>query len=176
MNKILEFLYKYLTVIVFVVLEVLAFLLVVNKNDLQRSIAFRYATTLSAWTYGIANSVTDYFGLVEINKNLALSEYYLNDGEVEESKNALKRATQTLKTCIQDCFEELKEEYSLELPDVDEDPSVCNLIAYLSEFASGCLLLLNSELSSNTQMTEIGKNKVKVALAKVEDLTNKLFD
>ena len=71
MNKILEFLYKYLTVIVFVVLEVLAFLLVVNKNDLQRSIAFRYATTLSAWTYGIANSVTDYFGLVEINKNLA---------------------------------------------------------------------------------------------------------
>lgn len=71
MNKILEFLYKYLVVIAFIVLEVLAFLLVVNKNDLQRSVAFRYATTLSAWTYEVANSVTDYFGLVEVNKNLA---------------------------------------------------------------------------------------------------------
>ncbi len=71
MNKILEFLYKYLAIIIFVVLEVLAFLLVVNKNDLQRSVAFSYATTLSAWTYGITNSVTDYFGLVEANKYLS---------------------------------------------------------------------------------------------------------
>lgn len=71
MNKILEFFYKYLTVIIFVILEVLAFGLVVNKNDLQRSVAFRYATTLSAWTCGVANSVTDYFGLGEINKQLA---------------------------------------------------------------------------------------------------------
>ncbi len=71
MNKILEFLYKYLVVIVFVVLEVLAFLLVVNKNDLQRSVAFRCATTLSAWTYGFTNSVTDYFGLAETNRYLS---------------------------------------------------------------------------------------------------------
>lgn len=71
MNKILEFFYKYLSVIIFVVLEILAFLLVVNKNDLQRSVAFRYATTLSAWTYEITNSVTDYFGLAEANKELS---------------------------------------------------------------------------------------------------------
>lgn len=71
MNKILEFFYKYLSVIIFVVLEILAFLLVVNKNDLQRSVVFRYATTLSAWTYEITNSVTDYFGLAEANKELS---------------------------------------------------------------------------------------------------------
>ena len=71
MNKILEFFYKYLSVIIFLVLEILAFLLVVNKNDLQRSVAFRYATTLSAWTYEITNSVTDYFGLAEANKELS---------------------------------------------------------------------------------------------------------
>jgi rod shape-determining protein MreC len=53
------------------VLEILAFLLVVNKNDLQRSVAFRYATTLSAWTYEVTNLVTDYFGLAEANKYLA---------------------------------------------------------------------------------------------------------
>ena len=70
MNKILEFFYKYLVVILFVVLETIAFLLVVNKNDLQRSVAFRYATTLSAWTYSITNSVTDYFGLAEVNRLL----------------------------------------------------------------------------------------------------------
>lgn len=71
MNKILEFFYKYLSVVIFLVLEILAFLLVVNKNDLQRSVAFRYATTLSAWTYETTNLVTDYFGLVEANKYLA---------------------------------------------------------------------------------------------------------
>lgn len=71
MNKILEFFYKYLSVIIFVVLEILAFLLVVNKNDLQRSVAFRYATTLSAWTYEITNLVTDYFSLAEANKELS---------------------------------------------------------------------------------------------------------
>lgn len=71
MNKILDFLYKHLAFILFVVLELLAFMLVVNKNDLQRSVAFRYATTLSAWTYNITASVTDYFGLVETNRLLA---------------------------------------------------------------------------------------------------------
>lgn len=71
MNKILEFFYKYLSVVIFLVLEILAFLLVVNKNDLQRSVAFRYATTLSAWTYEVTNLVTDYFGLAEANKYLA---------------------------------------------------------------------------------------------------------
>jgi rod shape-determining protein MreC len=71
MNKILEFLYKYLVVIIFVVLEMLAFLLVVNKNDLQRSVAFRSVTALSAWTHSLTNSVTDYFGLVEANRYLA---------------------------------------------------------------------------------------------------------
>ena len=71
MNKILDFFYKYLSVVIFLVLEILAFLLVVNKNDLQRSVAFRYATTLSAWTYEVTNLVTDYFGLAEANKYLA---------------------------------------------------------------------------------------------------------
>lgn len=71
MNKILEFFYKYLSVVIFLILEILAFLLVVNKNDLQRSVAFRYATTLSAWTYEVTNLVTDYFGLTEANKYLA---------------------------------------------------------------------------------------------------------
>ena len=71
MNKILEVFYKYVTVIIFGILEVLAFGLVVNKNDLQRSVAFRSATTLSAWIYAITNSVTEYFGLVETNKYLA---------------------------------------------------------------------------------------------------------
>ena len=70
MNKILEFLYKKLHFIVFVILEVLAILLLVNKNDLQRSVAFRYVTTLTAWTYEKTNAITDYFGLIEVNELL----------------------------------------------------------------------------------------------------------
>ena len=71
MNKILEFFYKYLAVVIFFVLEILAFLMVVNKNDLQRSVAFRSVTAFSAWTHSLTNSVTDYFGLVEANRYLA---------------------------------------------------------------------------------------------------------
>lgn len=71
MNKILEFFYKHLTLIVFIILEVFAFWLVVNKNDLQRSVAFRYATNMSAWVYSCTNLVTDYFGLAEANRLLS---------------------------------------------------------------------------------------------------------
>lgn len=90
MNKIFEFFYRNLAFIVFFVLEVLAFLLVVNKNDLQRSVVFRTATTLSAWTYNVTNSVTDYFGLVEINKSLSEENARLRtEMSLIESKIAL---------------------------------------------------------------------------------------
>ena len=112
----------------------------------------------------------------EINKNLALSEYLLNDGEVDESKLALKRAISTLKTCVKDCFEEVKEEFEIEQEVADEDPSVCNLISSLSELASALLMLLKLENNPNSQLLEIAKNKTKVSLGKVYDLTNKLFD
>ena len=71
MNKILEFLYRHIVVIIFIFLELIAFMLMVNKNDLQRSVVFRYSTALTAWTYEVTNLVTDYFGLVEINSVLA---------------------------------------------------------------------------------------------------------
>ena len=112
----------------------------------------------------------------EINKNLALSEYLLNDGEVEEAKNILNRGILTLKTCVKDCFKEIEEEYGIQADEQDEDPSVCNLIACISELANGALMLLKLELEHNLQMLEIAKNKVKSALGKVYDLTNKLFD
>ena len=112
----------------------------------------------------------------EINKNLALSEYLLNDGEVEEGKTVLKRGVSTLKTCVKDCFKELEEEFELAIENADEDPSVCNLISVLSDFSSGVLMLLRLELNQNAQMLDIAKNKVKSSLEKVYDLTNKLFD
>ena len=91
MNKILDFLYKHLVFILFVVLELLAFMLVVNKNELQRSVAFRYATTLSAWTYGVATSVTDYFGLAETNRLLAEENVRLRSemSDIESKVNLL---------------------------------------------------------------------------------------
>ena len=90
MNKIFEFFYRHLAIIVFFVLEILAFLLVVNKNDLQRSVVFRASTTLSAWTYNITNSVTDYFGLVEANKLLSEENARLRtEMSLIESKIAL---------------------------------------------------------------------------------------
>ena len=112
----------------------------------------------------------------EINKNLALSEYLLNDGEVAESKNVLNRGISTLKTCVKDCFKEIEEEFNFEAESVDEDPSVCNLIACISDFANALLMLLKLEIKANEQMLEIAKNKAKVSLGKVYDLTNKLFD
>jgi len=111
----------------------------------------------------------------DINKNLSLSEYLVNEGEVQESMAVLKRGTSTLKTCVKDCFLELEEEFNLEKVEVDEDPSVCNLIASLSELGSACVMLLKEHLGENGA-GNISLKKASTSLAKVKDLTGKLFD
>ena len=70
MDRIILFFRKYISVFVFILLEIAAILLVVRKNDLQQSVVFRYSTDIVARCYSFAASVESYFDLDEVNEHL----------------------------------------------------------------------------------------------------------
>lgn len=70
MDRIILFFRKYLSIFVFVILEVVAILLVVRKNDLQQSVIFRYSTNIVAKCYSTVTSIENYFYLDEVNEHL----------------------------------------------------------------------------------------------------------
>lgn len=71
MQKILLFLYRHLTLWIFLLLEIGSVALLVNHNSFQQSVAFRIGTTVSAWCYSLTSSVSQYFGLNTTNALLA---------------------------------------------------------------------------------------------------------
>ena len=70
MDRIILFFRKYISVFVFILLEIAAILLVVRKNDLQQGVVFRYSTDIVARCYSFAASVESYFYLDEVNEHL----------------------------------------------------------------------------------------------------------
>lgn len=71
MNSIFQFLYKHLHWIVFVVLEIVCFVLLFSYNSFQGSVYLSTANNLSARIVSARSRVTDYFGLAEVNDRLA---------------------------------------------------------------------------------------------------------
>ena len=72
MNNLLQFLYKHIHWIVFIVLEIICFVLLFSYNSFQGSVYLSTAGDLTArWLRG-KDRVTTYFGLAD--KNRALSE------------------------------------------------------------------------------------------------------
>ncbi len=71
MNKIFWFLYEHRVFFLFVVLEALGFVMLVNKNDFQRSRFFNYTVTTMAQCHKASAAVSGYFGLREVNDVLA---------------------------------------------------------------------------------------------------------
>lgn len=112
----------------------------------------------------------------DMMKNFSLSEYSINEGEVKQSMEQLKRATATLKTCQKDCFLELAEELGFEIEEVDEDLDKFNLMSFLSEFGVGATMLLKVELGEEVELKNIAINKIKNSLGKVYYLSNHMFD
>lgn len=112
----------------------------------------------------------------EVIKNLAQSEDMVNNGEVQQSMQVLKRGTSLLKTCKKDCYEELKNFYNIEFAEVDEDATVLNLVVCLGDFVNACAMLLKSELENDASMKNMCLNKIKTSLSKVYDISDTLFD
>lgn len=71
MQTLLKFILRYGNFLLFILLEVAAFLLVVWSNAYPRSSALSTANRLVAWQYETVSEVTGYFGLKGVNERLA---------------------------------------------------------------------------------------------------------
>ena len=71
MQALLKFISRYGNFLLFILLEVAAFLLVVWSNAYPRSSALSTANRLVAWQYEMVSEVTGYFGLKGVNERLA---------------------------------------------------------------------------------------------------------
>ena len=82
-NSIFQFLYKHLHWIVFVVLEIICFVLLFSFNSLQGSVYLSTAGEVTARLLSGKDKVTSYFGLAEQNRALAEQNAALQQRVVE---------------------------------------------------------------------------------------------
>lgn len=92
MDKIIAFFRKYISIFVFIILEIVSLLLVVKKNELQQSVIFRYTTDIVAKCYYVISSVESYFYLDEVNEHLVAENNQLRS-RVDELKNQVDLLT-----------------------------------------------------------------------------------
>ena len=83
MNNIFQFLYKHLHWIVFIVLEIVCFLLLFSYNSFQGSVYLSTANKVTARLLNGRDKVTTYFDLAEQNRALAAHNAQLQQRVVE---------------------------------------------------------------------------------------------
>lgn len=88
MDKILEFFKKNRVFFLFILLEVVSFVIMINKNDFQQSVQSRRITNFVAKIYDTTSKVDNYFGLYKVNEDLA--------AENTELRNRLSLAEEKL--------------------------------------------------------------------------------
>lgn len=71
MWSLLRYLYRHHVVILFIVLEVIAFIFIFSRNNFQRSAFLNSASYVSGNIYARYNSVVNYFRLGAVNRELA---------------------------------------------------------------------------------------------------------
>lgn len=79
MRKLLDFLYRRRTIVVFIVLEIFCFWLIVNFNQRQNADFLNSSNAFSAKVSLTSQNISDYFGLIEINQQLMLENELLYD-------------------------------------------------------------------------------------------------
>ncbi|MBU2915583.1 MULTISPECIES: rod shape-determining protein MreC [Reichenbachiella] len=70
MNRLLQFLFKYRTLLVFIVLEGICFFVIVKSNSYHSATYFTSSNQVAASLYKTSSSVTNYFSLLERNNEL----------------------------------------------------------------------------------------------------------
>ena len=90
MQTLLKFILRYGNFLLFILLEVAAFMLVGWSNAYPRSSVLSTANRFVAWQYEVVSEVTGYFGLKGVNERLAAENAALrsqleNSGQWEES-------------------------------------------------------------------------------------------
>ena len=86
MRNLLEFLSKYYHWLLFVVLEVISFVLLFQFNSYQGSVWFTSANAVVGKLYELEANVESFFSLTKVNKDLTLRNFYL-----ERQVNQLSR-------------------------------------------------------------------------------------
>ena len=71
MHNLLKFIERYSNFLVFILLEVVAFLLIVHNNLYPQSRVLSTANRVVAWNYKVVSDITGYFGLRTQNAELA---------------------------------------------------------------------------------------------------------
>lgn len=71
MRNLFQLIFKYHAFLLFVLLEVVSFTLIANKNAFQHSVAFRVTNTISGSLYTISGNIQNYFNLKTVNKSLS---------------------------------------------------------------------------------------------------------
>ena len=77
MRNLLQFLMRYSNFLLFLVLEVVAFILIVTNNHYQRSTIYSSANKIVASIQNIQTSIGEYFHLRQENQVLAEENAYL---------------------------------------------------------------------------------------------------
>lgn len=97
MSQLSRFLSRYNHFILFLLLEVIAFTLIINRNDYQRSVFARINTQVLGWVSSVTSSVTDYFSLKSDNAFLAEENAALQNEllRLKSSKNPVSAFAQS---------------------------------------------------------------------------------
>ncbi|MCK4677820.1 MAG: rod shape-determining protein MreC [Bacteroidales bacterium] len=71
MRTLFTFLWKHYFFFLFLILEIISFIFIVNHSYYQRATIISSANGISGYVYNTANSITGYFGLKKANEGLA---------------------------------------------------------------------------------------------------------
>lgn len=93
MRNLLDFLLKYNYCLLFVLLEVICFILLFRFNSYQGSVFFTSANRIAGEIYDLSSEVTRYIGLGEVNRQLTRRNVEL-ELEVESLRRAVTSYTQ----------------------------------------------------------------------------------
>lgn len=95
MRNLLEFLQRHVHWLLFVVLEVVSFVLLFRYNYYQNSVWFSSANALSGQVYEWSSSVQSFFSLKKANEELTLRNFYL-ERQVTQLRRIFNQRNDTL--------------------------------------------------------------------------------
>lgn len=111
MRNLLNFLLKYDYWLLFILLEVVSFILLFRFNNYQGSVFFTSANRIAGSIYEVTSEVTSYFGLHKINRDLVRRNVEL-ELQVERLSNALKAYTHDT-TEVEKMYRSVLTDYSI---------------------------------------------------------------
>jgi len=100
MQSLLKFIQKYSNFLVFIALEVVAFLLLTSYNEYPKSSFLSTANSIAVWNYKVANDIGSYFHLRKTNEYL------------EAENMALRNQIIALQNQLEDSVESSEYQYS----------------------------------------------------------------